>query len=491
MQPSGMDQQNKQELEMNWIESLLKKIESGNRKILIGLLVSVSAAVFAIMLLIGSILERKAEAKDHVFRVVNLTEDTVDPAEWGKNFPRQYDSYKRTVDIERTKHGGSEAFQKLDDDPLLRELFAGYAFGVDFREERGHAYMLQDQNETERVKQFKQPGACLHCHASVIPFYKSEGKKAGVPDDQKEAQIQKGFDLVCAMSYKDAAKNVKHPVSCVDCHNVDSMQLEVNRPGFINGIRNLAKSSAPTPHLPSIERWRKEGKKGEYDVNKMASRQEMRSFVCGQCHVEYYFKGPEKNLTYPWHNGLKMEQIEKYYDDVAWKDFEHKKSGAKVLKAQHPEFETWSQGIHARSGVSCADCHMPYKREGAIKVSDHHVRSPMLNVAASCETCHRYPEKEIKARVEIIQDRTKELLLKAEGVTVSLIKDIEAAKGKGASDASLESARDFHRKAQWRVDFVAAENSMGFHAPGESLRILAEAIDYARQGQLNVQKIGK
>jgi nitrite reductase (cytochrome c-552) len=451
----------------------------------------VSAAVFAIMLLIGSILERKAEAKDHVFRVVNLTEDTVDPAEWGKNFPRQYDSYKRTVDIERTKHGGSEAFQKLDDDPLLRELFAGYAFGVDFREERGHAYMLQDQNETERVKQFKQPGACLHCHASVIPFYKSEGKKAGVPDDQKEAQIQKGFDLVCAMSYKDAAKNVKHPVSCVDCHNVNSMQLEVNRPGFINGIRNLAKSSAPTPHLPSIERWRKEGKKGEYDVNKMASRQEMRSFVCGQCHVEYYFKGPEKNLTYPWHNGLKMEQIEKYYDDVAWKDFEHKKSGAKVLKAQHPEFETWSQGIHARSGVSCADCHMPYKREGAIKISDHHVRSPMLNVAASCETCHRYQEKEIKARVEIIQDRTKELLLKAEGVTVSLIKDIEAAKGKGASDASLESARDFHRKAQWRVDFVAAENSMGFHAPGESLRILAEAIDYARQGQLNVQKIGK
>ncbi len=483
-----MDQQNKQELEMNLIEGLLKKIESGNRKVLIGLLVSVSVAVFAIMLLFGNILERKAEAKDHVFRVVNLTEDTIDPAEWGKNFPRQYDSYKRTVDIERTKHGGSEAFQKLDEDPLLRELFAGYAFGIDFREERGHAYMLQDQAETERVKQFKQPGACLHCHASVIPYYKSEGKKAGIPDNQKEAQIQKGFDIVCAMSYKDAAKNVSHPVSCVDCHNVNTMQLEVNRPGFINGIRNLAKSSAPTPHLPSIERWRKEGKKGDYDVNKMASRQEMRSFVCGQCHVEYYFKGPEKNLTYPWHNGLKMEQIEKYYDDVAWKDFEHKKSGAKVLKAQHPEFETWSQGIHARSGVSCSDCHMPYKREGAIKVSDHHVRSPMLNVAASCETCHRYPEKEIKARVEIIQDRTKELLLKAEGATVALIKDIEAAKGKGASDSLLESARDFHRKAQWRVDFVAAENSMGFHAPGESLRILAEAIDYARQGQLVVQK---
>ncbi|MBK8398725.1 MAG: ammonia-forming cytochrome c nitrite reductase subunit c552 [Leptospiraceae bacterium] len=473
---------------MSWIESLLKKIESGDRKILIGLLSSVAVIVFAIMLLLGNILERKAEAKDHVFRIVNLTEDMTDPAEWGKNYPRQYDSYKRTVDVERTKHGGSEAYQKLDDDPLLRELFAGYAFGVDFREERGHAYMLQDQHETERVTKFKQPGACLHCHASVIPYYKSEGKKAGIPDNQKEAQIQKGFETVCAMDYKEAAKNVSHPVSCVDCHNTNTMQLEVNRPGFINGIRELAKSSAPTPHLPSIERWRKDGKKGDYDVNKMASRQEMRSFVCGQCHVEYYFKGPEKKLTYPWHNGLKVEQIEKYYDDVAWKDWEHKKSGAKVLKAQHPEFETWSQGIHARSGVSCSDCHMPYKREGAIKVSDHHVRSPMLNVAGSCETCHRYPEKEIKERVEIIQDRTKKLLLQAESVTVALIKDIEAAKGKGVSDSNLESARDFHRKAQWRVDFVAAENSMGFHAPGESLRILAEAIDYARQGQLSVQK---
>ena len=91
MPQSDMDQPNKQELEMSWIESLLKKIESGNRKILVGLLISVSVAVFAIMLLFGSILERKAEAKDHVFRVVNLTEDTIDPAEWGKNYPRQYD----------------------------------------------------------------------------------------------------------------------------------------------------------------------------------------------------------------------------------------------------------------------------------------------------------------------------------------------------------------------------------------------------------------
>ena len=63
----------------------------------------------------------------------------------------------------------------------------------------------------------------------------------------------------------------------------------------------------------------------------------------------------------------------------------------------------WSQGIHARSGVSCADCHMPYMREGAIKVSNHQVRSPLLDVSRSCQTCHRFPEEELKARVTAIQ----------------------------------------------------------------------------------------
>jgi len=136
----------------------------------------------------------------------------------------------------------------------------------------------------------------------------------------------------------------------------------------------------------------------------MATRQEMRSLVCAQCHVEYYFKGAGKLVTYPWANGLRVEQIEAYYDETRFTDWTHKETGAPVLKAQHPEFETWSQGIHARSGVACADCHMPYVREGAIKVSSHHVRSPLLNIAQACQTCHRIPEAEIKARVEQIQD---------------------------------------------------------------------------------------
>jgi nitrite reductase (cytochrome c-552) len=447
----------------------------------------VGAATFGVMLLQHNIATRKREAEQVVFKVVELTEAATDPAEWGKNFPRQYDGYRRTVDTERTKHGGSDAFQKLDEDPRWRVLFAGYPFGVDYREERGHAYMLSDQDMTERVKQFKQPGACLHCHSSVVPAYRAAGAEAGVADSGgfNWPQVTKGFENICAMPYADARQLVEHPVSCVDCHDPASMQLRVTRPGFLTGVQALARSDDPLPHLPSIERWRQGPRNAEYDPNHDASRQELRSFVCGQCHVEYYFRGSGKLLTYPWANGLNADAIEEYYDATAQHtDWTHAASGAKLLKAQHPEFEMWSQGIHARSGVACADCHMPYVREGAVKISDHHVRSPLLNVGRACQTCHRFPETELKGRAEAIQDRTRALLTRAEVATVDLIRAIESAKSAGVADERLDPARKLHRKAEWRLDYVAAENSMGFHAPQETARLLAEAIDFARQGQI-------
>jgi len=451
------------------------------------LIAVVAAATFGVLLLYQNIVTRKAEATQNVFRVAAIDESTIDPAIWGKNYPRQYDSYRRTSEMERTKHGGSETFQKLDADPRWRTIFAGYAFSVDYRKYRGHAYMLSDQDQTARVKApFKQPGSCLQCHASIIPAYIDQGIKAGAPagSEHREEQIQKGFEAVCAMPYAEARKLVSHPVACIDCHEPATMNLRVSRPGFLNGIRALARSDYPTPHLPSIERWRKDGRAGEYDPDALATRQEMRSLVCGQCHVEYYFKGSGKLLTYPWSNGLRVEQIEAYYDAAQFTDWKHKETGASVLKAQHPEFETWSQGIHARSGVACADCHMPYVREGAIKVSSHHVRSPLLNIAQSCQTCHRVPEAELKSRVEAIQDRHEALLIRAEEAVVALIGAIKDAAARGVPDDKLAPARDLQRKAQWRLDFVAAENSTGFHAPQESARTLGEAIDYARQGQL-------
>ena len=433
-----------------------------------------AVATVGVVALLMNIRQRKAEGEHRFVQLADFDEDTVDPEVWGRTFPRQYDSYRRTVDTERTRHGGSEAFDRLEADPKLKRLFAGYAFGVDYREERGHAYMLSDQDLTIRVKQFKQPGACLHCHSSILPAY----RKAG------DGDVMKGFEKVCGMPLTEARGLVTHPVSCLDCHDPKTMQLRVTRPGFLNGIAALAKADGPVPHLPSVERWRKEKVGRPYDPNKDATRQEMRSFVCGQCHVEYYFKGAGKVVTYPWAKGLRADQIEAYYDEEDFSDWKHAETAALVLKAQHPEFELWSQGVHARSGVSCADCHMPYVREGALKVSNHHVRSPLLNVAQACQTCHHYPEKEILARAQAIQDRTKGLLDRAETAVVSLMDAVGEARKRGVAEAKLAEARRLHRRAQWRVDFVNAENSMGFHAPQESARVLAEAIDYARQGQV-------
>jgi nitrite reductase (cytochrome c-552) len=426
--------------------------------------------------LLVNIMSRKVEARDPFFRVVELTDEIEDSSVWGKNFPLQYDGYSRTVDMVRTRFGGSEAVprapterdprtvvaqSRLEEDPRLKIMWAGYAFAKDFREERGHAFMLEDQTYTERQVVSKQPGTCLHCHASIYVPYKKLG----------EGDLIRGFEKMNQMAFADARKLVEHPVSCIDCHDPKTMQLRVTRPGFIEGIRA----------------WKAAQGVSGYDVNTMATRQEMRTFVCGQCHVEYYFKGPEKRLTYPWIKGIKVEEIQAYYDEVGFKDFVHAESGAPVLKAQHPEFELYNQGIHARSGVACADCHMPYQRVGAFKISDHHVRSPLLNVDNACQVCHPLPEAELRARAELIQERTHALRGRALDALVALIGDIKTASA-AAESAQLAAARDFQRKAQFRLDFVEAENSLGFHAPQEAARILAEAIDFARQGQLALRR---
>lgn len=442
-----------------------------SRQLILFFGVSVFAAVGLSTLLVN-IFERKQESKNLFYRVVELDDSTQDPVIWGKNFPLQYDGYKRTVDQVRTRFGGSEAIPKtptqvdprsivaqsrLEADPRLRMIWDGYAFAVDFREERGHAHMLDDQTFTERQHVTLQPGACLNCHASIyVPF-----QVLGNGD------LFKGFAALNALSYAEARKHVTHPIACIDCHDPKSMQLRVTRPAFMEGIA-LLKSH--------------EGIKN-YDVNKMATRQEMRTYVCAQCHDEYYFKGPEKRLVYPWSKGIKIENIMAYYDGIKHKDWIHKKAGSPLLKAQHPEFEMWSQGIHARSGVSCTDCHMPYFREGAMKISDHHVRSPLLNINRACQTCHRWPEEELKARVEIIQERTFKLRNIAMDAVVDLIQDLERAKAQGLEEGRIYQARDFHRRAQFYLDFVEAENSTGFHAPQESARILGESIDFSRRGQ--------
>jgi nitrite reductase (cytochrome c-552) len=422
--------------------------------------------------LLTTIFARQQEARDPFYRVVALTDTTQDPAEWGKNFPMQHDDYLRTVDQVRTRYGGSEALphtptnadprsvvaqSRLEEDPRLRDLWAGYAFSTDFREERGHAYMLSDQEFTGRQQVASQPGTCLHCHASVYVPYLQAGN----------GDLIRGFEVMNPMSYAEARKLVRHPVSCIDCHDPRTMQLRVTRPGFMEGIRLLKASQGVR----------------DFDVNAQATRQEMRTYVCGQCHVEYYFK-KDKRLEYPWGKGLNADSILAYHDSTGHYDWVHAISGARVLKAQHPEFELYNQGIHARSGVACADCHMPYKRVGAMKISDHHVRSPVLNVNRACQTCHRWTEEELVSRVSTIQDRTFEMRNLAIDAVLQLAREIAEQVRRDSTVPGVPRARDYQRKAQFLADFIEAENSMGFHADQEAARILARAIDYARRGQM-------
>jgi nitrite reductase (cytochrome c-552) len=440
------------------------------------ILAAVGAAIVTVALaaLLTDIFEKRQEARNPFYRVVTLTDTTVDAALWGKNFPLQYDDYRRTVDQIRTRYGGSEAMprdstatdprrvvaqSRLEEDPRLRDFWAGYAFSRDFREERGHAYMLDDQLFTERQLAAQQPGACLHCHGSMYVAY----KRAGGGD------LMKGFAALNPLPYMQAKEQgrIDHPISCIDCHDPATMQLRVTRPGFLEGIRAYKASTGVQ----------------DYDVNRDATRQEMRTYVCGQCHVEYYFKGPEKRLTYPWTKGLTVDSIMAYYEEVGHKDWVHKISGAPVLKAQHPEFEMYNQGIHARSGVACADCHMPYKRTGALKISDHHVRSPLLNIDKACQTCHRWSEDELRSRVHSIQDRTYQLRNIALDAVLQLTHQIANVAKADSTNRNLAAARNYQRKAQFFTDFVEAENSMGFHAGQEAARVLGNAINYARLGE--------
>lgn len=441
-------------------------------------LVLVAVCAAALTWFLTTIFENKQEAKAPFTHVVNVDETTYDAAVWGQNFPREYEGHiatkemdtdpLKTVEREATDEDPRTrvATSKLELDPRLVTMWQGYAFSVDYRKPRGHEYMLEDQQLTKRTKEFKQPGACLNCHVSLAP----------VVDDLGNGDRDAGWAAMNKLPYNEAVQHAKGPIACIDCHEPGTMELRVTRPAFIEGIARYKENA--------------EGIK-DYDVNRDASVQEMRSFVCAQCHVEYYFKGDGNTLTFPWTHGLEATDAIKYYDEMGWNDFEHKLTGANVLKAQHPDFETWSQGIHAANGVTCADCHMAYKRDGAQKITDHQIASPMRTeetINQSCLTCHHTTATEMERRVDKIQERWQGSADVAFDALDALIKDLEANKDK-AEPADLAKARDFQRWAQFLIDMNVSENSHGFHAPQYQIAMLNQATDYARKGQLALHGI--
>ncbi len=499
---------------------------------LAGVLAGAAVVTVVILYTLVTMFEHKQEARSPYLRIVEVDEISTDPAPWGLNWPHHFEQYKSTAGAEFFGGSSAMAKSKLESSPWLKRLYAGYAFSIDYREARGHAYMLYDQVVTERVNQRPQTGACLHCHASTAVLYRKKGLDAmGLPSDPAAlasdfnmAAVMRGFEELSRRPYHEVlemltqvpdgtvaqgrpvfeappvggfdaaapeghfAMSEAHPVSCIDCHNPKTMQIRITRPGFMNGMAALAESNDPVPHMPSVETWRRGRRSERYDPNELATRQEMRSFVCGQCHVEYYC-GSKDTLTFPWKYGLKVEQMERTWDEhvfpdgSAFYDFLHGETGAPVLKAQHPDFEMWSQGIHARAGVSCADCHMAYQRVGAMKLSSHNVRSPMENINDACQTCHNVPEQELRDRVASIQSRTVVLKERAAAAMTEMVDSILEAKASGATDDKLSPVFSFQRSAMWRLDFIVSENSKGFHAPQEAARILAESIDYSRRAQ--------
>ena len=406
--------------------------------------------ILAVALIIVLLVTANQPAPDRGFqKLADIARFEPDPKVWKVNFPRQYDTWLKTQEQATTAYGGSEPYSKLEKDPRLKTLFAGNAFSNDYNEDRGHYWSVTDVTETGRNP---TAGTCWTCKSAVVP---------GLMEQMTPEKFY-------ATAFKDLAVNFSpdKPISCGDCHDSKTMELTITRPAFREAME----------------------KRG-IDLSQ-ATRQEMRTYVCGQCHVEYYFAGEGKYLTFPWAKGIRVENIYDYYretlvEDKPFKDYAHGISGAPMLKAQHPEFEMFTaDSTHYSAGVSCADCHMPYARDGATKYSSHFVASPLKYAEQACGQCHA-DVNYVTKRVATIQDQTWNHMSRSEDALVSAIQAITDTAKLPAFDATqLDEARELQRRAQFYWDFVAAENSMGFHNPEEALRILGEAIDYARQAEL-------
>ncbi len=407
--------------------------------------------------LLVNIFEHKQEGRLSYLMIEKIAPGEPDQEKWKVNFPREYAAYQKTMETSKLvdyskygRYGGSEAFSRLDKYPDLKRLFAGYPFSVEYREEQGHLRAIEDVVATKRLGD-KKPGSCMTCKSPQVPqFIEKYGAKTFYNTPLKTLVDSAGF---------------KHAISCADCHDSETMALTVRRPAFIEAMAKLG-----------------------VDVGK-ATQQEMRTYVCTQCHVEYYWQKSDLYLTFPWSKGMVIDSIEAYYDSIGFSDWTHGETGAPMLKMQHPEQEIFSTGIHARSGVSCADCHMPYQREGAVKITDHWIRTPLINITNACMTCHRQSEQELHDRVLQIQDRTYASMGHAEEAILAAMDGIKAAMAAGATDAELTLPRKLHRRSQMRWDFVSAENSMGFHSGQETQRILSDSRDFARQAELEAYKL--
>ena len=371
--------------------------------------------------------------------------------EWGVNFPNQWTTLQKTESNNiDTTYGGSSAFSWLERDPRQVILFAGYPFSKEYNDDRGHMNALEDVRNTDRLNlnpddPKRTPGTCYSCKSSNNP---------SLWDEMGMAEYDK-------MSFMELGGRIEEPIGCANCHEANTMRLIVTNPALDEALKAQGKD------------WT------------TFTRQEMRTVVCANCHVEYYFKGDGKYLTFPWAKGTEVSQILDYYEEAGFKDWEYPEALTPMLKAQHPEYEFFTAGsTHYEAGVSCSDCHMPYVRDGAMKYSTHDVHSPLLNPELACGQCHTDSEYVVN-RVNEIQEQVNTTKVAAEDAIVDAINAIKAATANPDADAALlDQARTLHREAQYMWDFVSAENSTGFHNPEYALKLLADSTNLARQAQM-------
>ena len=418
--------------------------------------------VFLLGILASSISNRKAESRFAYQPQVKIPDGEPRNEVWGENFPRQYQSYKRTSDTSFVSYqGGGNLRDMLEEDPRLVVLWAGYGFAKDYNQGRGHYYAIEDMYNSLRTGGPTGPGTgpmpstCWTCKSPDVPRLMNE---IGIEEFYQGKWADKGSEVV-------------NHIGCADCHDAKTMSLAISRPALVEAFEAMGK-----------------------DINQ-STHQEMRSLVCAQCHVEYYFnaKLPGKEgtpyLVFPWKDGLSVENMEEYYDNIEFSDWTHAISKAPMLKAQHPDYEVYMTGVHAKRGVSCADCHMPYRTEGGQKYTDHHIQSPLNNVANSCQVCHR---EETKNLVEDVYDRQRKFKSNVYVLEDQLVRaHIEARKAwdLGATEEQMQPILMDIRHAQWRWDYAVASHGGSFHAPVESARVLTTGITAAQEGRIKLARL--
>lgn len=419
-------------------------------------------AVFLLGLLASSITERRAEEVTSCKPEVKISEWEPRNEVWGKNYPSEYESMKKTSETNfASKYNGNAMIDMLEVDPRLVVLWAGYGFSKDYNQGRGHSYAISDLRNSLRTgaptgdSDGPMPATCWTCKSPDVPRVMNE---KGVKEFYTGKWARLGDEIV-------------NPIGCADCHNNETMDLQISRPTL-------------------VEAFERQGK----DINN-ATHQEMRSLVCAQCHVEYYFDknrpGAEGSayLTLPWDGGTSVEAMEEYYDAKGFKDWTHKLSKAPMLKAQHPGYEVYLTGIHAERGVSCADCHMPYMSEGGKKYTDHHLQSPLNNIENSCMVCHKEKTAQLLKDVYTHQDRVIESRDKLEELIVRAHVEAKTAWDLEATEEQMKDILMDIRHAQWRWDYAAASHGGSFHSPVEISRVIATGISTAQEGRIKLARL--